>query len=376
MVRTNTLVSLTLLSCVFACSEASEGDSESDSSGGSTGSTSAGGTDGSAMGELTSPGGTGAGASGGTSSAASGGGSATGGDTATGGGDGTGGTSSAGICDPSGDTLVEFNNDDHTVYQATAFENGTVDPFVVCTTRSPSYGRGTEFDGRNVLQFYWEENGSTARVDKGAEACGGPRFHKEGWYGFQFYLPSPGFPMDKHQGIAQIFSLGGCNSWSSLLDVDGNNLTVTHRGGCGGSETEEIVTDIERNKWYSVVLHFIASRENNGLFEVWVGDEAGDSICDQASPAYRAENINFGIGGYDDQDGWEDDDTLTRFEIDDSSQGGFREFNTNEIEFKIGMYNFDDSGWDSGETRTLYYDNVSMLADAGEEGFMRVNPAF
>ena len=52
------------------------------------------------------------------------------------------------------------------------------------------------------------------------------------------------------------------------------------------------------------------------------------------------------------------------------------QYGPNEIEFKIGMYNFDSDNYTPGETRTIYYDNVSMLADEGEAGFMRVNPAF
>ncbi len=380
ILRRRYVAPLILLSAAVGCS--GEGDSPIGSSGGSTAMTSSGGTGDFASGGSAATGGSGSsvttggtasgGGTGGGGAADTGGASTGGGSADTGGSESTGGSDPGPTCDPSGDNKTVLNNEDHTVYQATGFENGTVDPFVICTTRSPSYGRGTEFMGRNVLEFQWTETGSTARVDKGAEACGGPRFHKEGWYGFQFYLPDPGFPKDKFQGIAQIFGLGGCSSWVSKLDVKDNSLLFSRRGHCGTAVDTVIAEDIERNKWHSVIIHFIASHAEQGLTEVWFDED----VCNQAEPTYRATDINYGFGDAD-PDGWDTaTDSLKRQAIDPNSQGGFREFGTNEIEFKIGMYNFDNTNYTPGESRTLYYDNVSMLADEGESGFIKVNPAF
>jgi hypothetical protein len=96
---------------------------------------------------------------------------------------------------------------DSAVEKRSGFENGTIAPYRICTTESPNYGQPATLNGRAAMKFFWTQVGyDGTREKRGAEACSDLQFVKDGWYGFQFYLPSPGFPTDKTEGIAQIFS--------------------------------------------------------------------------------------------------------------------------------------------------------------------------
>ena len=47
---------------------------------------------------------------------------------------------------------------------------------------------------------------------------------------------------DRNGGsLAQIFSLGGCNSWASLLGYKGNQLHVTRHGHCNRTPDDDRV---------------------------------------------------------------------------------------------------------------------------------------
>jgi hypothetical protein len=46
----------------------------------------------------------------------------------------------------------------------------------------------------------------------------------------------------------------------------------------------------------------------------------------------------------------------------------------NNIALKFGMYNFDDANYTAGETRTIYYDNVSQLVGNPPNAWAVVNP--
>ena len=189
-------------------------------------------------------------------------------------------------------------------------------------------------------------------MDRGAEACSDLQFTKEGWYGFQFYLPSPGFPADKTQTIAQIFVMGGCSSWASMLEVRNNELWIVHRGNCVATPEYQamLAADIPRNAWNPIVLHFVASSQNAGGVEVWFGD----AVCAPDVPTYRKLGINFAFGT------WVNDALVAD--------------PANTIGLKFGMYNFDDANYTTDETRTIYYDNISQLAGNPSGAWTTVNP--
>lgn len=153
--------------------------------------------------------------------------------------------------------------------------------------------------------------------------------------------------------VAQIFSEGtgggGCSSWSGLLIVINNKLYLQRRTGCVAPTEVLIANDIRRDAWKPVIIHFVASRQNAGLIEVWYAG-AGKS-----APTYRATNINFASGV------WSGDSL-------DSSIGG------NMIKLKFGMYCYDQDDYTTGETRVVYFDNVSMLKNNPTNAWEAVNP--
>ncbi len=242
---------------------------------------------------------------------------------------------------------------DTSTQKATSFTDGTVSPFSICTTQSPNFGRNAILDGDPSIQFSWTQVGYNGTRDRrGAEACSSLNFTKEGWYGFQFYLPAPGFPTDKSEGIGQIFALGGCSSWAAMLHVTNNSLTMSHRGVCTptGVPEEPITSNIPRNTWNPIVIHFVVSHQKAGTLEVWFGD----AVCRGGAPTFRLTGIDFGFGTWM-------GDTL----VDTPNNG---------IGLKFGMYNFDAANYTVGETRTIYYDNVSQLVGNPANAYSIVNP--
>jgi hypothetical protein len=245
---------------------------------------------------------------------------------------------------------VEATYTNTSSHNETGFENGTISPFTICTTQSPNYGQPFTKDGVPGMKFYWEQAGyDGTRMTKGAEACSNLNFYKEGWYGFHFYLPSPGYPTNKEAAIAQIFAENGCSSWAAMLIVRNNALYLQHRSACVTPTEVLIAADIQRNAWKPVVIHFRASNQNTGLLEVWYAG-AGKS-----SPNYSAANINFAWGVWN---GDQLDNTVA----------------DNMIKLKFGMYCYDTGNYSAGETRVVYYDNVSQLVGNPSGAYETVHP--
>lgn len=234
--------------------------------------------------------------------------------------------------------------------QETGFEDGTIAPFTVCTTQNPNYGQPFTKNGSKCMKFYWTQTGyDGTRMDKGAEACSSLDFYKDGWFGFHFYLPSTGYPTNKETAIGQIFAENGCSSWAALLIVRNNNLYLQHRAACVTPTEVLISSNIQRDAWKPVIIHFVSSHNNAGLIEVWYAG-AGKS-----SPTYSATNINFAWGVWA-------GDVLNSTVAD------------NMIKLKFGMYCYDDANYTIGESRVIYFDNVSMLKGNPSNAWETVNP--
>ena len=241
---------------------------------------------------------------------------------------------------------------DSTVEKRSGFENGTIAPYQSCTTESPNYGEAATLNGRAAMKFFWTQVGyDGTREKRGAEACSDLQFVKDGWYGFQFYLPSPGFPTDKTEGIAQIFSNGGCSSWAGMFQMRNNELWFVHRPACVNPTEVQLAAAVPRNTWNSVIIHFTASHKTAGGIQIWFGD----ATCAANAPTYSTLGINFGFGTWD------------------GDQLAIGESNT--IGLKFGMYDFDDTNYSVGETRILYYDHVTQLAGNPSNAWMLVNPS-
>ena len=245
---------------------------------------------------------------------------------------------------------VEATYTNTATQKETGFEDGTISPFTVCTTQSPNYGQPFTKDGVKCMKFFWTQVGfDGTRMDKGAEACSSLDIYKEGWYGFHFYLPSPGYPTNKEASIAQIFAENGCSSWAAMLVVRNNQLYLQHRPACVDPTEVLIASDIQRNAWKPVVIHFRVSHQNAGLLEVWYAGAA------KGTPTYRATNINFAWGVWD-------GDVLNAGVAD------------NMIKLKFGMYCYDSDNYTTGETRVVYFDNVSQLVGNPSNAYETVHP--
>jgi hypothetical protein len=240
------------------------------------------------------------------------------------------------------------------------FEHG-LQPYTVCTTKEPNEVRiatdpaptgaspGIKAHPNHVAEVYWTAVGyDETRMKRGAEACSDLTVQKEGWYGFSFFLPSPGYPSNTTGGIAQIFQKGYCNSWGAMLIVRNGSLILQHRGACGDPDILMIADKVRYNAWNHMVIHFVVSAEHKGLIEAWYNDE------DETRPTVRAAGINFGFAH-----GWRDD-TLPP---------------DSPIVFKFGMYNFDDHHYQGNETRMLYYDNVVQVSGSSHEAWKDVSSA-
>ncbi|MCH6255674.1 RICIN domain-containing protein [Puniceicoccaceae bacterium K14] len=223
------------------------------------------------------------------------------------------------------------------------FDDGQLDPFWSCSVQSPNY---TIAEGGRVKTFWTETGYNGTRSDKGAElCCDDINFLKEGWYGVTINLGSD-YPMNKTAGIAQIFQFYSSTfwSWAGIIDMENGDLTMTHRSNGGSSSNVHAVlyNNFPKQTDVNMIIHFVLSNENAGEIQVWID---GTSV-------YHVENINF---GYAEQ--WTNDVQ--------SSANSF-------VTFKAGQYNYDDSNYDTDETRTVYYDNISWYN--GSNGYDIVNP--
>jgi Polysaccharide lyase len=230
------------------------------------------------------------------------------------------------------------------------FESGTIDPFnsEQCCGNSVSVIKPSfpARSGNYAVELKWhQKNYQGTRSSRGVEVNSSERGQKETWYGFSFYLPSRGFPQDKTMIIAQQIAWHQqCSSdKTTVLYVKSNELGVngywgngsTLKGRVGGALT----ANVPRDRWVDIVIHTIFSRSNKGLLEVWYDGAR------QTQPTLKLENINIGTGCWS-------GDMLTYGEY-----------------AKFGIY-----AWE-GESRTIYFDNISYLTAAHSNGFALVNPA-
>lgn len=218
------------------------------------------------------------------------------------------------------------------VEKSSGFANGTFEPFSTCTTINANRGVATILDGQPCVKFQWHAaNYNGTRLARGTEGCSPLKFQKEGWYGFYIYLPNPGFPMNKTSGLAQWFAdSSACNSWMGMLDLDNNDLTISHRGNCGSPKSAVVYPNFPRNRWVSIITHVVASHLGAGRFQIFV-----DGVS-----RYDAQNINFGF------DKWTSADELQA---------------PVQIGLKFGQYDFDSAHYDKDEVRTSYYTNITQI---------------
>ncbi len=221
------------------------------------------------------------------------------------------------------------------------FDDGSMGPFHMCTTQNPNYAKVV--DGH--VETYWVPSSHRAggRMTAGAEFCSSWKTVKEGWYGLKFRLGAE-FPQNTFGAVCQIFQNtdgnSGCSSWAAIMGIQNNNLYINHRAACGDPTHGELYPNLPRNVWFNVVLHYIASRHNAGLMEIWVNGEQ----------KYRKTGINFGFNSWS----------------GDSLGAG------SPLTHKAGQYNWVDvnqftTPW------VIQYDDISMYN--APDGYAKVDPS-
>lgn len=232
------------------------------------------------------------------------------------------------------------------------FNNGNLAPFEPCTVASPNYSR--VINGR--VKTYWTEDGyRNNRTTRGAEFCEVGRgdgedqelrFHKEGWMGFSMNVHEDNtrntdYAVTQVMGYRNWDNENRFNSWSFLMNLDNGDLTIDYRRGAGNPTTATVVRNFTQGVDHDFIINFVNSNESKGKLEIWINGHR----------AYSANNINLGMGDFNNQD-----------EQDFGSHSAF----------KLGMYNYNSDEYIDGEERTVYYDNVSWYS--GSNGYDLVDP--
>ncbi len=219
------------------------------------------------------------------------------------------------------------------------------------TTRG-NYMLPYSMNGEAVVKSFWAQvSHNDTRATRGAEAQPVDfQLHGDGWFAFRFFLPSD-FPADKELAIGQIFSRGGCKSWSALVIIRNNNLVISRRSsnGCTPEVDQIIASNLKRNEWNKIIIRFKPSNSRSGELKVWLNNE------NESNPNLDAKRINFGAGQF----------------VMDSLDPNVP---NNWINLKFGQYNYDFANYTPGETRTIYFDDVSMLKGNPTDAFNLVKP--
>lgn len=230
------------------------------------------------------------------------------------------------------------------------FNDGNMGPFVQCTTKNPNYAKVVN----NRLETYWTESGyDGSRTSKGAEACHILReqgeelqTQKEGWMGFIINVDK-NHRRDSESGVSQIFGFENDRNiftWEAILDLIDGGLVLTHRAGVNQHTVVNgsVYPNMPYGEDVAVIIQFILSRNNQGKIEVWINGES----------AYRATNINFGLGNFNNDD---------------------EQFGDTYTTFKVGQYDYQNEDYVDNEVRIIRYDNLSWYT--GSDGYSIVDPA-
>lgn len=223
------------------------------------------------------------------------------------------------------------------------FNDGNLSPFNACSVKNPNY---TIVENGRVKTFWTQSGYDGSRSTRGAEFCGDAVVvRKHGWYGITVNLGAD-YQTDKQAGIGQVFQFSSPTFWSwvVMLDMTAGDLTMTHRGPSPGAKTDVVLyPNFPKETDMNIIIGFTLSGIGNGEIQVWVNEVS----------VYHATNISLGFGTWDEND----------------EQTGEHTF----VTFKAGQYNFNAANYSSGDTETVYYDNVSWYN--GANGYDLVNPS-
>ena len=246
----------------------------------------------------------------------------------------------------------------------TGFESGSTQPFdyEVVSGNVSEVITPSGFSARTGSKVYhaqWKQaNYNGTRPTKSVEGKSDDgllnyRIPQEGWFGFSFYLPATGFPLNKNQIIAQMhcytFELGSTDKTLAISLYGGQLLCETFYGNGAAVITANTALTLSASptlgQWHDVIIHAKYGRANNGSVTVWYDG------APLASPTASLTGINFG------NDTWVNDTTL--------AHGSYQKF---------GIYAWDAANYTAKETRDAYYDEVAYVIGNPGDAYNLVKP--
>lgn len=242
------------------------------------------------------------------------------------------------------------------------FEDGSLSPFIVekVTGNISEIITPTSIaarSGSKVHRIVWqEENYNGQRSGRSVEGTSYnlPRITGDGWYGFSFYAPES-FPVPgKRMALGQIIcwhpSLPSTSATIGLIvnEVGEVILDGAYGIGDGGRETTVFATlapQLTKGVWHDVIIYCKFSRANTGILRAWY-DGAPEN-----APTAEYTGINLGNGG------WINNELMTN--------GGY---------IKWGPYCWDYPNYTPGESREIFYDEITYQTGNPTGAFELVKP--
>lgn len=89
---------------------------------------------------------------------------------------------------------------------------------------------------------------------------------KDTWYSFAVYFPSVGYEYDDEREVINQWYQDG--SPATSLRTEENKL-ILEASNSEDTRKEYVISSIVKDKWHTVVMHFIHSYGSDGLIEVW-----------------------------------------------------------------------------------------------------------
>lgn len=109
------------------------------------------------------------------------------------------------------------------------------------------------------------------------------------WYSFAVYFPEAGYEYDDEREVINQWYQDGSPATSLRTEED---KLILETGNTEDSRKEYVIAGIVKNKWHTVVIHFIHSYSSDGLIEIWYDGEKkmtlrGGNMYDDVLPKWK-----------------------------------------------------------------------------------------
>lgn len=112
---------------------------------------------------------------------------------------------------------------------------------------------------------------------------------KNTWYSFAVYFPSDGYEYDDEREVINQWFQGDSPATSLRTEED---KIILETGNTKDSRTEYVISSIAKDKWHTVVMHFVHSYGSDGLIELWYDGQKkltinGGNMYDDILPKWK-----------------------------------------------------------------------------------------